>query len=139
MFSLLGLLGWVCFRGFQNDWPSGIVLLGAQVIIAAGALFNLFHFAVLKRGAGNLGTPSMLVTQGGLLPWVRHPMYLGESVLVLGFAILGTSMISSMFALMYIVSITRLCLAEDRSCSAQFPESFASWAHRSKRLIPAIW
>ena len=74
MLTLLSLLGFSVYEAFSGDWISAPTLYIAQALVAFGALFNLWHFLLLKRRAKNLGSPEVLVTCGGMLCRIRRAM-----------------------------------------------------------------
>ncbi|MEM8549228.1 MAG: methyltransferase [Verrucomicrobiota bacterium] len=122
----------------QLKAPDALIVL-AQAIIAIGALINLYHYRILKRVAPRLGAPQKLATHGGLLPWIRHPMYLGELIFVLGLTLLISSLWALVLAVIYFYAIVRLSVAEDRQMATRFGDVHAHWCRKTSALLPQIW
>ena len=61
-----------------------IPLWVAQVVIGVGALLSLGHYGILKSTTRDIARPARLVTRRGLYPWIRHPMYFGDFVVIVG-------------------------------------------------------
>lgn len=139
MIFALGLLGWFIVSGLYGHWGGGPAYWLGQGCIALGAAVNLYHFYRIKHEAGSLCRPSKLVTTGGLLPRVRHPMYLGELMVIIGFVLTIASPLAVIPGVFYLWFISLLCQDEDLSNAEVFPAEYASWQARSKRLLPGIW
>ena len=114
-------------------------LIVGQLIAIVGGGLHLWHYALLKSETAKLASPHRLVTRGGLFSRVRHPMYLGDLLLMLGFFLLGRDWIALALMLGGLASLVRLCVAEDRRSADLFPEEHAEWKSRTRLLLPYIW
>jgi protein-S-isoprenylcysteine O-methyltransferase Ste14 len=114
-------------------------LFVGQALAILGGCIHLWHYAILKRSLTNLRSPQTLVTRGGLFARVRHPMYLGDSLLIAGFFLIESDWVALLIALSALISLTRLCKSEDRRLASLFPEEHKEWKKRTRRLIPLIW
>jgi protein-S-isoprenylcysteine O-methyltransferase Ste14 len=114
-------------------------LAPASLLILIGAALELGHYAILKRKAGNLKKPPLLVREGGLYGRARHPMYLGDMAMILGFFLLTADWIAFLIALVALLAATRLAALEDQALALRFPEEHAEWKSRTGRLIPRIF
>lgn len=139
MLFALGLLAWFIVSGLYDEWRDGLLYWVGQACIVTGAAINLFHFYLLKRKAGRLCQPRCLVTAGGWLRWVRHPMYLGEWIVIVGFAWTIANPIAVIPAVFYTWFISMLCQEEDLNNAEDFPAEYAAWSRHSKRLFPGVW
>ncbi len=139
MIFALGLLSWFVASGVYGLWRGGAPFWFGRVLIFAGALISLYHFYRIKRAAGSLCCPETLVTTGGLLPRIRHPMYLGELLVIIGFVVTIATPIAVIPAAFYLWFISMLCQDEDLNNAEQFPSEYEAWRTRSKRLLPGVW
>ncbi len=113
--------------------------LAGQATAILGGCIHLWHYAILKRNLLNLQNPKTLVTRGGLFSRIRHPMYLGDLLLMLGFFLLTRDWVALVLAIGGLFSLGRLCRAEDRRLAGLFPKEHAEWKKGTKTLIPWIW
>ena len=116
----------------------GLIGLGLDLV---GILFAIWARLTLGRNWSNvlaLKEKHELV-QKGPYSIVRHPIYTG---MLLG--VLGTAMTTGLLAsyLGFICMLFGLLIraqSEDRLMAKQFPETHPSYRRRTKRLIPLIW
>ena len=110
-----------------------------QALLLAGALVHLHHYYLLKSWNLRLDKPSKLLTDRGLFRRVRHPMYLGDAVALLGaFAMAGDALAAGL-ALFGVVALGATCIHEDRAMAAAFGSEQREWAARTKRMVPFVW
>ncbi|MGF1574095.1 MAG: methyltransferase family protein [Sumerlaeia bacterium] len=134
----LAIIGLTCFTLFQAEIPTARWLLAVCVILA-GAAIELSHYRVLKKSVGPLGKPEKLNTTGLLFPVIRHPMYFGDLLMLLGFSLLAfTPLLFGIYAAFAVICLL-LCLSEDRMMQAAFPEEFNPWKARTALVIPFIF
>ncbi len=110
--------------------PHRLALLGRAVVVLGGAV-HLYHFWLLKRSNSTLDPPQQLVTSGGLFPWVRHPMYLGDGLVMLGFAILCPSWLSAGCLLLGLLALAHQRRAEEGRLADLFGEAFEAYRRGS--------
>jgi len=139
MIFALGLLAWFIASGLYGYWRGGALYWAGQACIATGAAINIFHFYRLKHEAGSLCRPSKLVTTGGMLTTIRHPMYLGELIVIIGFCLTIASPLAVIPGACYLWFISLLCEDEDLNNAEAFPEDYPAWHARTKRLLPGLW
>ena len=143
MFALASLLYFQkIFSSLQTatashaTWLSitGVVLCGLGVAFAIWARFYL--------GKNWSGTPSLKegheLIVGGPYRLVRHPIYTGMLLALLGSALVGGFLwfiifISSAALLLYRIKI------EERLMAAQFPAQYLEYKKKTKSLIPFIF
>jgi protein-S-isoprenylcysteine O-methyltransferase Ste14 len=80
-----------------------------------------------------------LVTEG-IYRRIRHPMYLGLFVYSLGQALaLPNWVVGPSYGLGFGVLFALRIGAEEKMMREEFPQEYAAYAARTKRLIPGIW
>ncbi|MEM1022895.1 MAG: methyltransferase [Myxococcota bacterium] len=124
------------------DGPGPVLrpLLGAGALMGAlGSIVHLGHYVLLRRRAGALGRPRTLVTEGGLLPFVRHPMYLGDSVAILGFGLMWPTVIALVVMALGLACAVLQAFREDRQLAHTFPEAHRAWKAKSTLLVPFLF
>lgn len=130
---------WVSLRpGDQNTlWPVPVWI--AQILVIGGVTLGLSQYLTLKRFNRGLAVPQQLVTDRGLFRWVRHPMYLGDLVVLTGLCLL----VNRWWALPIwggsLCCVLLLCRHEDHYLLNLFPEQYTTYMRHSARVIPLIW
>jgi len=133
--ELLLLGAWIL--GSLSDPARHTPILGTLLILSGGAL-QVVHYGILKRRSPRLEPPRALVTRGGLFPWVRHPMYLGDLILLLGLGIALTTPWAAGLTAVGMGSVVMLARHEDRRLARRFPEPHRSWSRRAGLLGPRL-
>lgn len=114
----------------------GRPLLAGQMLVVAGATVSLLHYVILKRRAGPLGAPVMLVTDAGLFRWIRHPMYLGDLLLGCGCVLLGHHPAGWLLWVLFAAAVVGAARAEDKMMHQRFGRHFIAWRLRTGLLVP---
>ena len=136
--TMIALLGWTVFEvltepaGIAWSWP-------AQVAIIAGAGLHLWHYLVLKKTVPNLAAADRLCVIGGLYRWVRHPMYLGDLLVVMGLTLVGSGPFSWLLGGAAATAIVGLTWSEDHTLARRFPQVHTGWRQSSWYLLPPLW
>jgi protein-S-isoprenylcysteine O-methyltransferase Ste14 len=104
--------------------------------VAIGELLILCGLLVRAWAAGTLKKQKQLATTGPYA-FVRHPLYLGSVLMMLGFAALGFHpysllVIATPLAWLYWHAIT----SEERHVAKLFPTQYPAYAAATPRLIP---
>ena len=113
-------------------------LAGAALLLVGGAC-ELWHYALLKRASPRVGDTAVLLTRGGLYGVVRHPMYLGDAIMVLGALGMARDSVALALALAFAAVLAPLVRDEDALLRKRFGEDFEAWAARTRRLLPGVW
>ena len=115
-----------------DEWP-----VHSQVITVLGVVFTLYALLSLGRSFSIL--PALRKIRFiGPYRWVRHPMYLGETLMLLGFFSSQPSTLSSLCLLLFILSLMLRINAEEELLSSTVEYRNL----RSKvpyRLMPGLW
>jgi len=136
IFSLL-LLGLALFFSFHSP-PRQAFQWAGILLVVVGSITELSHYRIIKAKAKELGAPENLVRAGGLLGYVRHPMYLGDVVIAFGLGFFS-GLPGLILAVIFVPIVMGLCLQEDKMMKAQFKDEFGEWEKSSKRLFPFVW
>lgn len=115
--------GWFSYFyiSFNDPIPLGVWwagYLGMALVMTGFYLFIISHHKVHKRmhtGKGNLITD-------GIYKHLRHPMYLGEILILLGAPILGQGMLTLMLSPLFIGQILIWRHLEERVLIREFPQ-----------------
>ena len=109
----------------------------STLLILGGMGFALWGLLWLGRSFSILSEARRLVT-GGPYAIVRHPLYLGEQVALLGVALQYLSPLALVFLAAQIVFQVCRMGFEEHILAATFPE-YAGYMRRTRRLIPGVY
>ncbi len=139
----------------SREVPMGTAYTVGGVLAITGATVNLWHYRLFRQ-VGRLVAPSALRVRGGLLPWVRHPMYLGEGLLMAGLVILAVGATGLpevgrespreswnqcwplVLGVIGWLATWQLAEIEDAALAKSFPEAHATWRRTSGLLWPTL-
>lgn len=127
---------------FLGVWPAGaapLPLVVGQGLVLAGAGINIQHYRFLKRQNPNVASPGFLEAEKGLYRWIRHPMYFGDLLLMIGLALLAPDLVSALLLAIGTVGVGIQSRIEDALMARMFGESFEAWRKRTRLLIPGIF
>jgi protein-S-isoprenylcysteine O-methyltransferase Ste14 len=114
-------------------------LVGAVCIIVGAALLGACIREFARRGRGTLAPvdpPRVLVVQG-LYRYVRNPMYLSVTLIILGEAIVAWSGSLVIYGLVWFAWVNIFVLAyEEPALRRQFGASYDEYTRRVGRWIP---
>ncbi len=117
--------------------PRVDLLLGGDLLLVAGLLLSVYSLAVLRSSFSLVPEARRLVTKGPYR-WVRHPLYVGETVSGLGIIISALSPLNlTVFALYCTAQLTRAHF-EEAVLRAEFAD-YGEWAKRTRRFIPFVY
>jgi protein-S-isoprenylcysteine O-methyltransferase Ste14 len=109
----------------------------STVLIMAGMSFALWGLLTLGRSISIMAEARRLVV-GGPYVYVRHPLYLGELMALIGVALQYISPIAIfMLSLQFVFQLYRMGF-EEEILTENFPE-YADYMKRTARLIPGIY
>ena len=138
-----GYLPWRFFGLNAVRWDAlGAAAAPALVCIAAGALLLaacVFEFARSGRGTlSPLDPPRTLVVRG-LYRYVRNPMYLSVTTIVLGEAMLTRSSALLVYWAVWFAAVNVFVIAfEEPTLSRMFGDSYDQYTRRVGRWIPKL-
>ena len=124
--------------GWAGGTPSGWNLLGCVPVAAGTALLvwvmvlGFSRYRDLPERVPTDWSPALLLT-GGPYAFSRHPMYVGELALWLGFAVLyGSPAVLAGFAA-WIAVMRRLAVREESALAAKFGDAYRRYQARVPR------
>lgn len=120
-------------RVFIAPW----VVLTSMILSWLGLVWMMVALAYLGRCFGLFPEVRGLVMRGPYR-WIRHPLYLGELVMLLGLLLpLISPLAVVLLALEAVLQIIR-ALYEERALLRVFPE-YRDYMTRTWRLLPGVW
>ena len=138
---LLGCIAWVTARflpALAFELPDHTLIAGA--FVAAGLALNVLPKLAFKR-AGTTVNPlkpsatTALVTSG-IYRYTRNPMYLGQSVILLGWVAYLQNMVGLLAVPAFMLYISRFQIRpEERQLSARFPDAYAAFCRQARRWL----
>jgi protein-S-isoprenylcysteine O-methyltransferase Ste14 len=102
---------------------TGLALCVIGVIIWTVAIVNIVKVP--------LGEP----WESGLYRYSRHPMFIAESLILIGTGIASASWIFLLFAVVSIALSAILVLAEERSCREKFGDLYRAYSNKTPRWM----
>ncbi len=146
---LLLLMGWVLlFRGRQLPYPFNLrvvshaapIALAAAILCIAGLAFAVWARVTLGRnwsGVVTLKEGHELVERGPYR-FVRHPIYTGILTMFFATALVQGHIAGFAGVLFMLASFWIKLGREEKLMLQQFPERYAAYQHRAKRIIPFV-
>ena len=136
--------GYVPWRFFGLDWAAFRVagpvdVLGLLCILAGSALLVscIVDFAVAGRGTLSPADPPRHLIVRGLYRYVRNPMYLSVTTIVLGEALLARSQGLAVYWAFWFLCANLFVLGyEEPSLRRRFGASYEHYAQRVGRWVP---
>jgi protein-S-isoprenylcysteine O-methyltransferase Ste14 len=142
--SILAMLGVFVFCGFDHrfGWSpvSAVVSLVGDALVALGLLINLFVFKENSYGGSSIEiVADQKVISTGPYALIRHPMYAGVLVMVIGIPLaLGSWWALAILAVTLPVLIWRI-LDEEQLLKKDLP-GYTEYTHKVRqRLVPLLW
>lgn len=138
-----GYLPWRFFGldRLRVDWADPIHLTGVMLVALGAALLGACIFEFARSGRGTLSPmdpPRHLVVRG-LYRYVRNPMYLSVTTIVLGEALLTRSGALAAYWAVWFVCVNLFVMGyEEPTLRDQFGDSYDEYTRRAPRWIPLI-
>jgi protein-S-isoprenylcysteine O-methyltransferase Ste14 len=124
----------------RDDWPTPTWLrLIAQVVFVAGIV--VLVVASLRLGRALTPTPvptaSGELQTSGLYRYVRHPIYSGVLLVVIGMTLRSGSVVTLAVAVIAVVFFDRKARWEEARLVERYPD-YAPYADRTPRFVPRL-
>jgi protein-S-isoprenylcysteine O-methyltransferase Ste14 len=111
--------------------------IASTLLVLCGTIFALYALLQLGRSLSIMPEARWLVTNGPY-SMVRHPLYLGEAVALVGVTLQFISPLAlALLALQYIFQLERM-KNEELVLSRAFPD-YRDYAARTARLVPGLY
>ena len=104
-----------------------------------GGTLNLYHYYLLKKNSSNVSTPNTLIQKAGLYRYIRHPMYLGDFLILASLSLISIHIYSIALFIVGCIAIVVLTHFEDKYMEGFFKDSHLEWCQKTKKLIPFIY
>ena len=141
----LGQIAWVTLYAALGPAALGVWETPAWVIAAGWALVvvGVAGMAVSQAAMGNSwrmgisGPPGALVKRGPYR-WVRHPIYAGWLVMLLGLVLAGPAVWSVVGWTLFAAVLAVQCRMEDRHLARHLGEEHAEYAAATGAVVPGL-
>ena len=136
-----GYLPWRFFGldRVRIEWSDPLDIAGVITVVFGTTLLGACIFEFARSGRGTLSPvdpPSHLVVRG-LYRYVRNPMYLSVTTVILGEALLARSQALAVYWLGWFVCVNIFVLGyEEPTLHGQFGESYDEYCRRVPRWLP---
>jgi protein-S-isoprenylcysteine O-methyltransferase Ste14 len=107
----------------------------------AGVLFAIWARLTIGRNWSNVMAlkEKHELVQRGPYGVVRHPIYAGMLLAVLGTAMTTGSLASYLGFICMLIGLLIRVQSEDRLMATHFPEAHSAYRERTRKLVPFIW
>jgi protein-S-isoprenylcysteine O-methyltransferase Ste14 len=130
---------WALTRWEAHDFPLGLRIVGG-VLIAAGAavlLHGFWRFVVEGVGTPSPARPTQHLVVGGAYRYVRNPIYLANTSIILGQALLLGRLNVLVYAVGVFIAFTAFVrLYEEPTLRRKFGEEYEDYCRRVPRWVP---
>ncbi len=122
---------------FDVDGPRWLTLLGVALTAAAVPFIVLPFFHLRRHGMPRRGRPFHETTRmvhNGVYRIVRHPQYVGYTLLVVGLAVINPHTVTLILAVAAAVLFYVQAVSEERFCEAAFGREYHAYARAVPRF-----
>jgi protein-S-isoprenylcysteine O-methyltransferase Ste14 len=109
----------------------------SAILVLSGTIFSLYAMSSLGRSISVMPEARALVTAGPYAR-VRHPLYLGEAVMLSGIALQYISLTALLLLAVQLAFQVQRMKHEERVLDLAFPE-YGAYRARTARLIPCVY
>jgi protein-S-isoprenylcysteine O-methyltransferase Ste14 len=119
--------------------------VGCLLVSLLGVAVRMLAVGWAQPGSSGRNTQEQVADHlnvNGVYSVCRHPLYLGNILIVLGVMLFTRSLLFSLAGLLaYVLFYERIIAAEERFLEGKFGESFREWAARRPAWIPrwSLW
>lgn len=125
------VVGVICFALARPTWNT--FFYGAAIAIP-GELLRLWAAGHIDKGRE--------ITRSGPYRFVRHPLYLGSTIMALGFALASGSMVVVLLVMTYMVAtLAAAMLTEERALDEKFQGAYSAYKEGRAQAVerPFTW
>lgn len=116
---------------------SGVLLVGGNLLLVTGLAWSAWSVRCLDRSLSVVAQARQLIEHGPYA-WVRHPLYLGELVAMLGLALTLGGWPPLLGWLSLVVLQAYRAVHEERLLGACLP-GYETYRRRTARILPAVF
>jgi protein-S-isoprenylcysteine O-methyltransferase Ste14 len=144
LFPVLMVLCFVIFRPqyiFNSALVTIMLVFTGVVMILAGEWirFLTIGYEYIERGGKNKQIYASRLVTGGIYAHSRNPMYVGNILIAVGFAVLTTSLPAYVIIIPFFVFVYQsIVAAEEDYLSKQFGDEFKQYCATVNRYIPSV-
>lgn len=138
-----GYLPWRFFglNRVRIDWSDPIHIAGVSIVVLGAALLGACIFEFARSGRGTLSPvdpPRHLVVRG-LYRYVRNPMYLSVTTILVGEVLLTRTVALVVYLAGWLAIVNLFVMGyEEPTLRDQFGESYDEYTRRVPRWIPRL-
>jgi protein-S-isoprenylcysteine O-methyltransferase Ste14 len=100
--------------------PTWATLAAGVPIVCAGEALRIWAAGHLEK--------SREVTRSGPYRWLRHPLYVGSSIMAVGLAVAsGSAAVAALIAIYMVATVTAAIRSENAFLKASFGDDYAAW------------
>ncbi|HEY6223264.1 MAG TPA: isoprenylcysteine carboxylmethyltransferase family protein [Gemmatimonadales bacterium] len=140
---VVGYVPWryVGLRHAPFSWREPVQLVGLLLVVVGAAALATCIWEFARRGRGTLAPvdpPQHLVVQG-LYRYVRNPMYVGVTTILLGELLIGRTAALAIYCAVWLVAVNLFIIGyEEPTLRRQFGASYEEYRRSVGRWIPRL-
>ena len=131
-FCSLSTVAFLIHKGIMHQPFDHIQTGVAQALVVFGFGLHLWHALILKRQC------STLITDIGLFVHIRHPMYLGEILMIVGLVGTVSTTLALAIGLFHVYALAKLITHEEFKLASAFPATYRRYQQNTGKLLPLI-
>ena len=128
------------YRWTDSLWLLRVYEIGCLFISLLGVVVRGLSLGWAQAGSSGRNTKEQLaenLNTLGMYSVCRHPLYLGNILMMLGIALFTRSLLFTVVSfLFYVLVYERIIAAEERFLGGKFGETFRAWTETPPALIP---
>lgn len=114
---------------------NGVISILITVLI--GVVFLIMGVYLIRTSHSVVFNPEEIkIIDTGVYGWVRHPMYLGELLFLLGLAITTFSLLSVVVWAAFFVFLDRMATFEEKDLTRIMGQQYVDYRKRVRKWIP---
>ena len=121
----------------SDSWPGAVAVVGGLLTVAGVGIVVIASVALGQRSLSAFPKPKdgAILVQHGIFAVIRHPIYTGLTLFVLGWGLAWSSIVTVAGALVLLVFFDVKARREERWLETKFTD-YAAYKRRVKKLVP---
>jgi protein-S-isoprenylcysteine O-methyltransferase Ste14 len=137
VFALVFLIVWVIDSFFLHYAINMAGLISLFITVPIGVIcFIVGAYFVRNAEAVVFSNEEGKVIDTGVYGWVRHPMYLGSLLILLGFTLSTLSILSFIVWIAFFIFFDRMATYEEKDLKRILDQKYANYQKRVHKWIP---